>query len=208
MLRICADCGALFEGSDADSVVCPECADRIRRESVLRDRVCVTCGRVFPGYPKAKYCPECRIEARRKADRECRQRKAAGTVRPIGSVDRCANCGKEYVVNSGLQRYCPECAEVVVPQNISAHKAERRQNDPSIEQKRSARRKQKISACVVCGQPFPPEASRKNTCSDACRTILHNFEYASYAYRSGRRKSPPSLEHCRDLYWSKHQKDT
>lgn len=76
---------------------------------VVKPRTCRECGAVFEGGPRAWYCPECR--ANRKKDAEKRYRaKGRKADRPLGSTDKCTVCGKEYVVNSARQKYCPECA--------------------------------------------------------------------------------------------------
>lgn len=72
----------------------------------IYERICRTCGRNFKGGPRAWYCPECREE--RKKERAAKYRKGK-PKRPLGSKDFCQNCGKEYTVESGLQKYCPEC---------------------------------------------------------------------------------------------------
>lgn len=76
----------------------------------IYDRICRTCGVSFPGGPRAWYCPDCRLERRRISDRK---RKKEGTIRPLGSKDICQNCGAEYTVESGLQKYCPTCQPIM-----------------------------------------------------------------------------------------------
>lgn len=78
----------------------------------MLSRICRGCGETFSGGPRAWYCPECREERKRKQWRDFRRRKKAGSVVPIGSVIQCEICGKEIVKNSGLQRFCEDCAKV------------------------------------------------------------------------------------------------
>ena len=108
MLRVCLSCGAVFDGGCA-AMKCPKCV-AAERSSTLRPRVCRTCGRTFDGGPRAWYCPECRAIRRREQGRAGQARVAAGTTRKLGSTGVCEICGKEYIVSSGLQRYCPGCA--------------------------------------------------------------------------------------------------
>lgn len=75
--------------------------------NVVRTRVCRQCGREFKGGPRAWYCPECR--AARQKEAAARYRKN-GAERHLGTISQCTICGKEYIVESGLQRYCTECA--------------------------------------------------------------------------------------------------
>lgn len=77
--------------------------------AIYDNRICIRCKRRFSGGPRAWYCPDCREERRRERDRKYTHRPSK---RPLGSVDICANCGKKYVVNSGLQKYCPDCSPI------------------------------------------------------------------------------------------------
>ena len=76
---------------------------------VVLPRTCRQCGTIFPGGPRAWYCPVCR-EARQKEASARFRAKGRIPQRAIGSVDKCTRCGKEYIVNSARQKYCPECA--------------------------------------------------------------------------------------------------
>lgn len=76
---------------------------------VVKPRVCRQCGATFDGGPRAWYCPSCRKQRRRDADARFRA-KGRKADRPLGSTDKCARCGSEYVVKSARQRYCPGCA--------------------------------------------------------------------------------------------------
>lgn len=78
--------------------------------AVYHDRVCRTCGRQFSGGPRSWYCPECREDRRRERNRKYSHKPAK---RPIGSTDICKNCGAKYTVCSGLQKYCPDCQEMM-----------------------------------------------------------------------------------------------
>ena len=62
------------------------------------------------GRPRAWYCFICRIERQREQGRTCKQRQRKGQTRRLGSIDKCEVCGKDYIVNSARQRYCPDCA--------------------------------------------------------------------------------------------------
>lgn len=73
-------------------------------------RICQECGRSFLGGPRAWYCEACRRERKNKQLKEYRERKKRGMVIPIGSTIKCEICGKEIIKNSGLQRFCDDCA--------------------------------------------------------------------------------------------------
>lgn len=85
--------------------------DRVTRHMNprLKPKTCDTCQIGFLGGSTAKYCPDCRAERIRQHDRERHQRKLAGQLRHIGSIDLCQICGDEYTVNAGPQKYCPVC---------------------------------------------------------------------------------------------------
>ena len=104
-LKKCIVCGKLFQGRP-DQTKCEDCI-AIARATTLRPRVCRQCGSTFDGGPRAWYCPTCRAERQRV--RNAAQRKT-GARRPLGSIDKCVVCGKEYVVEAGLQKYCKDCA--------------------------------------------------------------------------------------------------
>ena len=74
--------------------------------AIYDNRVCKECSQTFSGGPRAWYCPECRVERQRRQVRY-------PSKRPIGSKDICQNCGKKYIVNSGLQKYCPDCQPIM-----------------------------------------------------------------------------------------------
>lgn len=76
----------------------------------IYDRVCRTCGVSFRGGPRAWYCPDCRRE--RERERKKRYNRG-GFARHIGQKDICLNCGEEYTVEGGLQKYCPKCQPIM-----------------------------------------------------------------------------------------------
>lgn len=163
VLRRCKKCGTDYWTKPGDSYLCPACAEKSRREGVLGNRTCADCGVTFLGYPRSKRCPACQREARKEAYRRSKERKKAGTTRPIGSTDICQNCGQPYTVTSGLQRYCPDCAKTVVAENVRQHKrdymAENRDHFDALKKEyRSGRR-----VCVICGKTFDSP-----TCTTVC----------------------------------------
>ena len=165
--HICKSCGKIYLTDKVDSTVCPDCATEIRKD-VLRTKTCAMCGIEFIGYPRSKYCPQCRPIAQKEANR---RHKKNGTARPIGSTDLCANCGKPYIVNSSLQRYCPECAKTIVPQNVKNAKREKRKDRADeINAARAERRKDR-RICAICGRAFSAKTPTV-TCSPECAAEL------------------------------------
>lgn len=78
--------------------------------TTLRPRTCKECVVTFKGGPRAWYCPRCRAERQTQQNREYQERKKRGNTRKIGQKYPCEICGKMYILSSGLQRYCAECA--------------------------------------------------------------------------------------------------
>lgn len=161
---------------------------------VYRDAVCIDCGKHFYGHIKSKRCPECAAVARSRASREYQQRVKAGAVRKLGSMDTCQRCGKPYVVESGLQRYCPVCAPVAVKENIiAARTAYSKEHYTSEDRARMRKHETNIHrVCPVCGKEFASGTHYTKYCSDACR---HQGELASWRkYNSKRRKARQEKE--------------
>lgn len=85
----------------------------------MTQRICVICGTTYEG-KRGKYCPAC---ARAKANENARKHSSkakAGEARRLGDTAVCENCGKEYLVAGGLQRYCKACSEQCIKQNSAA----------------------------------------------------------------------------------------
>ena len=83
---ICKMCGKVFLSGKAETYYCPECMTKAIKSNVLRDRVCTVCGAHYMGYPRSKYCPDCRIKIKREREKKY---KKAGAKRPLGSIDIC-----------------------------------------------------------------------------------------------------------------------
>ena len=136
---------------------------------VVKDRACRQCGATFLGGPRAWYCPSCRLERRREADRKY---KAHGTSRPLGSIDLCEVCGEPYTVNSSRQKYCPVCAPDAVRAVDQAQSRAWNEQNATPEYRRALRDKAAISRkCVICGAEFRPKTP-SITCSPECSQEL------------------------------------
>lgn len=165
-------------------------------------RVCKQCGAEFFGGPRAWYCPDCRHERRREQTKQYREKKAKGLVeRPLGSIDKCEVCGREYIVQSARQRYCKACAperyrEVDREQSrgwLKRAVAKHGQDyfDDHLARKRKSWHKHndKEHICPMCGKITP--AGERKFCSDKCRNAAQRYAYAKYSYKVGRRKVEP-----------------
>lgn len=167
MRRICKYCEREYDGDPGGSC-CPDCA-AAQRKTTIRDRVCRQCGCTFPGGPRAWYCPACRRERKAEQSREYHKR---GAIRPIGSLDRCAVCGKPYEVTGSRQRYCPACASDAVREIDRAQSRTWSDQNITPASRRAERRKASAEIpCAVCGTMFVPHDASL-TCSPTCSAEL------------------------------------
>lgn len=163
--HICKKCGTIYDTDKPESYLCPACAQQSRVDSVYRQRICTVCGRPFVGTPRAKYCEVCRPQVIR--ERNAAHKKSK-TGRKLGSTDFCAACGKPYTVKSGLQKYCPECAQTQI---TSKSRARKRAYNAQHRDILTAYRKEMMDGlrvCVVCGNPFNSTLPTV-TCSPECQ---------------------------------------
>lgn len=183
--RLCKKCGKAFDvPTGSKKYLCESCAIQSRKDSVLRERTCKICGTSFMGYPRSFFCPSCQLEQAKQRQKEYRKRK---TSRPLGSFDICENCGKQYVVKSGLQKYCPECSKTIVSKNIRQHKIEymsdyREKHADLLKEHRGKR-----YICQVCGKEFEKHDARV-TCSDECDRELRRRRQNQADINRGKRK--------------------
>ena len=110
----------------------------------------------------------------------------------IGSIDHCEICGKEYVVESGLQRYCKDCAEEAVKEIDRAQGREWNAKNREKLADRKKDRKENRKVCAVCGKQFytgGPEA----TCSEECANVLKSYNMAVVDFKRGKLKTEPDI---------------
>lgn len=109
----------------------------------IRDRTCRQCGVIFPGGPRAWFCPDCRLERRRESTLRYHRKDKAD--RPLGSTDQCTVCGADYIVKSARQKYCPACApeairKIANQQSIDWNQSHKNTYYPARNAKRNAER--------------------------------------------------------------------
>ena len=134
---------------------------------MLQQRKCTGCHSLFIGGPRAFYCPSCREIRRKERDRK---RKKTGPVRPLGSIDECIQCGNNYIVVGGMQRFCPKCAPIHAREHdrvtsLQFYHANKNRINPI----RYIRRKVGLIPCIECGKIFDPQGTRRRYCGDTCR---------------------------------------
>ena len=161
--KVCRTCGKPIPDAPADTTVCPECASKNMAAARYKIRTCSDCGAAFMGYPKSKRCPECQRDADKRHNAEYRRRAREGRARVIGKIYKCEICGKEYMLTSGLQKYCPDCKDKAT----RARDAELTRKWISTHRDEIKKRKYVARACVICGKPIP-RGSQKITCSPEC----------------------------------------
>jgi endogenous inhibitor of DNA gyrase (YacG/DUF329 family) len=162
--RACQACGTPFYGY-ADCFYCPSCARAKKSDTVVKIRFCQDCGAAFYGGPRAKRCPDCAYKAKQETSR---QHKKSGAKRPLGSIDKCAICGKEYIVISGRQKYCSAaCQQKGVLEWQREHKKGYNKTSGQYA-KKMERRKRVQKVCVYCQRKFTSDKST-NLCSEYCR---------------------------------------
>lgn len=190
--RICKNCGSHFSG-EGEQRFCSSCRIEARRATVVRARECIQCGARFEGGPRAHYCPDCRAQRQRQHNREYRQRKAVGSVRPLGSLDMCQVCGKEYIVTSGAQIYCPVCAPDAVREKVLPTKRSRARDHAEEQSARKKELRKESAVCAYCGALYTPTDAAV-TCSEQCAKEYKRIVQGMADYKRGRRKKPPAHE--------------
>ena len=193
--RLCKNCGKIFNGG-VDKTLCDDCAKISRAENVVRSRVCVSCGRSFNGGPRARQCPECR----RKKKRENKK-----PERKLGSIDKCIECGKEYIVKGSLQKYCPDCKREAVLRWQRNRKIQYNRENNTAELRRE-RRKDRTKVCAYCLRPFWSE-TETNTCSDYCRQQNKRLSQARADIKRGRGRNTKQLEVEMEKYREKAREE-
>lgn len=136
---------------------------------MIRQCTCRQCGIEFMGEPRATYCPLCRVERQREADKRHKERAKIGVVRKLGSADLCKVCGKSYTINGANQIYCPDCAPLEiakVTREISLKWYHKDKDD--INPERNERRHIGLIGCCRCGKKFDAHHTVRKYCSDNC----------------------------------------
>jgi hypothetical protein len=186
-IKSCKHCGQTFETDKRGAYLCPACALQAKRDSVYRERICIDCGTPFMGFPKSKRCPACQASVKRTRDAA---QKRNGPRRPLGSTDTCQNCGKEYIVESGRQRYCKDCAAQAVGENVRSHKRDYMEAYAPEHRDEKEHNRSYNKVCLVCGKVFG-DGLPSVTCSPECAKKLTAIRNNESLYRSGKRKTSP-----------------
>ena len=192
--RCCSKCGKIFYG-DPSLRMCPDCAKESRSQNVIRDRICIDCGASFPGGPRARRCPNCRVVAAKETTKQYRQN---GAKRPIGSFDKCQMCGKEYVVESGRQKYCKQCKDEASLLWQREHKAGYHKQPEQIQAKKQ-RRIERKRVCGYCQRVYW-DSVPSNLCSDYCREQQHRIAQCKSDIKRGYNRNMQALIDSREEY--------
>ena len=99
----------------------------------------------------------------------------------IGSIVKCAVCGKEFVKRLAAEKYCSrECYKV--SQKIKVFESNYKRSEKRAILKRN---KKYEKVCVICGKPFETSQPRAKCCSGACR-----YEYKRIKERERKKQLP------------------
>lgn len=190
-LRACQMCGKPFWGT-TDSHYCPECAKIKKLDTVVKIRNCQDCGTKFYGGPRAKRCPSCTSLAKN-------HYKKSPTMRPLGSIDKCVICGKEYTVTSGRQKYCSQLCQ---HKGVLAWQREHKKDYNKIsgqDIKKQIRRESAEKVCVYCLRRFKSNTA-SNLCSDYCRQEQRKLNQCKADLKRGYKRDYDSYINKRDKY--------
>lgn len=157
----------------------------------LLSRTCRQCGATFQGGPRAYFCPICRVERANKASVEHKRRKRQGATRALGSIDACERCGKSYVVNAGMQRFCPDCQPIhAIEYDRQTSLEFYREHKDRINPPRKLKRRKRSNICVSCGSTFDP-VNGSTTCSAKCKRLLQNQHGREWRRKEKAKNAPP-----------------
>lgn len=172
-----------------------------RKGAIYTLKTCPDCGAEVMLHGSAYRCPTCQYAVDRQRARESQARYKAGKTRRIGSIDICSVCGKEYTVESGMQKYCPDCREeaaLEARRKYARERAKKIQEDPEKKEKRNEARRHLMPAhretCKQCGKDFFTDAYEmycSQECKDAARNEYikkYNQEHAAERSASKKRK--------------------
>lgn len=196
--RACQICGTPFYGG-VDCHYCPKCTINKKLDTVVKIRICKDCNIKFYGGPRARRCPDCAYKA---AQETSRQHKKAGTKRPLGSIDKCTICGKEYIVKSGRQKYCSDyCMKKgVLKWQMEHKKGYSKVSGQDI--KKMERRSHQKKICVYCLRTFTSNTP-SNLCSNECRKEQKKFIQCIGDLNRGYNRDLKKYENKRQEYRSK-----
>ena len=131
---------------------------------------CTDCGIPCCGSIASFRCSTCQEIANRETYRRSRERQANGTSRRKNQIYKCQRCGGDYILNSGNQRYCKECAPYAMVENKQEKSMQYRE-----QHREEINAKKRVTPveikCEVCGKSFTVTNKRQRVCSDGCRVI-------------------------------------
>lgn len=201
--KVCQVCGKPFYGG-MDCFYCPECTRAKKLDTVVKIRTCHDCGIEFYGGPRARRCPDCAYQAMLMTSR---QHKKTGTARPLGSIDKCTICGKEYTVKSGRQKYC---SNACMRKGVLAWQREHKKGyDKASRQdiKKMERRRASKKICAYCLRAFSSDTP-SNLCSDYCRREQKKLIQCIADLNRGYNRDLKKYEDKRQEYREKVEKDS
>lgn len=190
--KICQSCGVTYTGSKY-SHYCSACTKKIK-SNVMATRICKDCGSAFLGGPRASRCPVCREIAKKNKIKK-------PTMRPLGSTDKCERCGKEYIVEGGRQKYCPDCQRDASLEWQRKHKIGYAKK-AEVKNKKQEKRDNQMKVCRYCQRPFRTDSSTIY-CSEYCRNEQKKYNQAIFDVKRGISRNLEKYETMREMYRKK-----
>ena len=130
------------------------------------------------------------------ADRSGRKRRrqsSAGTAQNVlwGAWITVPYVWKEYIVKSGRQRYCPDCAAEAV-REVDREASKQWNKENGFYEKRRLSPRNGVKICVICGKPVPA-GTPSITCSEECDRLRLRLSGQNVRIRNGKRKTEPTI---------------
>lgn len=110
---------------------------------------------------------------------------------PSGELGSLYRSGKEYIVKSGRQRYCPDCAAEAV-REVDREASKQWNKENGFYEKRRLSPRNGVKICVICGKPVPA-GTPSITCSEECDRLRLRLSGQNVRIRNGKRKTEPTI---------------
>lgn len=200
--KICQNCGKAFWGLEG-KYFCDDCAKKIKAERTRQEKICADCGRTFLGGPKSFRCRDCQGKINARKAQEMRY---YGAERPLGSIDKCAVCGKKYIVEAGTQKYCSTRCKLI---GLDRYNKRKTANVEQKKRQKAEMRANQLYVCQYCKRPFSPvilsnaERASHLYCSDHCRKEQKNMQLCVADIKRGKNRDLQKYIDARNQYREK-----
>lgn len=170
-------------------------------------RICLRCGAEFEGYPRTRYCPDCKAK-------EKLLKNASKPVKSGKALRKCKCCDKNFWADAGSDVYmCPECAQKArsgsvlrtrvcqmcgvefegyprskyCPDCQKIAKAEASRKSKQRKKSGTTRAIGSIDICQNCGQPYTVTGGLQKYCPDCAEKVTReNIQAHKRTYNADR----------------------